>query len=273
MSVKLLAIDLDGTLLTSQQTIDDFTIDTLKEASRKGIKVVLCSGRPLSGILPFAKKLGISGDSEYAIAFNGAVAQSIDGEVIFSHQLKKTDLDNFLRFRKFANCNIDFETTHKFYSPDRDLCLNMLMNAVFTRNELEIRDEYSDDFKFVKCVFCCNSDLDEVEKLWNKLPQWAFDKYEIVRSFYHLAEITVRGASKGHAVSELAERLSIKEDEVAVFGDQGNDLSMFENPNFYKVAMGNAIEQIKDLATVVTADNDHRGVAKAVKELMKNGAR
>ena len=66
----------------------------------------------------------------------------------------------------------------------------------------------------------------------------------------------------------LAERLKIRPKEVMIFGDQGNDMSMFNNPDFYKVAMGNAIEDIKARADYVTDDNDHNGVAKALKKLV-----
>ena len=67
---------------------------------------------------------------------------------------------------------------------------------------------------------------------------------------------------------ELANRLGFEEDEVMIFGDEGNDISMFSNPHFKKIAMGNAIDEIKDLADYVTDDNNHNWIAKALKKFV-----
>ncbi len=75
-------------------------------------------------------------------------------------------------------------------------------------------------------------------------------------------------ASKGLAIHQLAHRLGFHENEVVVFGDQGNDLSMFENNNFYKVAMGNAISDLKERADLITKDHDDDGIAYALKKII-----
>ena len=62
MSIKLIAIDIDGTLLNEKNELAPATIDAVQAAEAQGIKVVLCSGRPLSGVAPYIKKLGISGE-------------------------------------------------------------------------------------------------------------------------------------------------------------------------------------------------------------------
>ena len=67
---------------------------------------------------------------------------------------------------------------------------------------------------------------------------------------------------------DLASRLKIDQKDVMVFGDQGNDISMFENPNFKKIAMGNAIEAIKEKADFVTKTNDEAGIAYAINKFV-----
>ena len=83
-----------------------------------------------------------------------------------------------------------------------------------------------------------------------------------------LIEINSKKASKGNALRELAKKLNIKEDEVMIFGDQKNDISMFDIAGFYKVAMGNAVSEIKERANYVTKTNNEDGIAYALRRLV-----
>ncbi len=270
MAIKLIAVDLDGTLLSSNNTILPETQRMLRVAVQNGIKVVLATGRPLSGVLNFAKQLGIEGDDQYAIVFNGAVIQTISGRVLMSQELNYQDFNNMLRFQRLSHVNVHFETTKYFITTDRDLSVQMQINAALTDNIMKVRDrkEIPKDFTFNKVGFTSTEGADQVEKLWNSSPDWAFQTYDIVRSFDSIIELNALGASKGNALMDLASRLKIAQKDVMIFGDQGNDLSMFSNPNFMKVAMGNAISEIKDKADYVTDDNDHNGIAKALKKFV-----
>ncbi|WP_297951431.1 Cof-type HAD-IIB family hydrolase [uncultured Lactobacillus sp.] len=270
MAIKLIAVDLDGTLLSSNNTILAETQRTLRVAVQNGIKVVLATGRPLSGVLNFAKQLGLEGDDQYAIVFNGAVIQTISGHVLMSQELNYQDFNNMLRFQRLSHVNVHFETTKYFVTTDRDLSVQMQINAALTDNIMKVRDrkEIPQDFTFNKVGFTSTEGADQVEKLWNSLPDWAFQTYDIVRSFDSIIELNALGASKGNALMDLASRLKIAQKDVMIFGDQGNDISMFSNPEFMKVAMGNAIGEIKDKADYVTDDNDHNGIAKVLKKFV-----
>lgn len=270
MAIKLIAVDLDGTLLSSNNTILPETQRMLRVAVQNGIKVVLATGRPLSGVLNFAKQLGLEGDDQYAIVFNGAVIQTISGRVLMSQELNYQDFNNMLRFQRLSHVNVHFETTKYFITTDRDLSVQMQINAALTDNIMKVRDrkEIPKDFTFNKVGFTSTEGADQVEKLWNGFPDWAFQTYDIVRSFDSIIELNALGASKGNALMDLASRLKIAQKDVMIFGDQGNDLSMFSNPDFMKVAMGNAISEIKDKADYVTDDNDHNGIAKALKKFV-----
>ena len=138
-----------------------------------------------------------------------------------------------------------------------------------TKNQLWIQDrsDFKKDFTFAKAVYQCD-DPDQVDRLWNRLPDWFFQSYAVVRSWPEVVEVGSLAASKGYAVSELASRLGLSNSEVMIFGDQGNDRSMFEIPDFKRVAMGNAIDEIKDLADYVTDTNERDGIAKALRKLV-----
>ncbi|MBS4914480.1 MAG: HAD family phosphatase [Lactobacillus delbrueckii] len=250
MAIKMLAIDLDGTLLTDSKTILPGTYKALQEAKAAGIKIVLTSGRPLSGIKGYAEELGLSGSEEYAILFNGAVVQNLDGRVLISHDL-------------------DFETPDRFYTLDKKISIRLQIDGAETKNQLWIQDrsDFKKDFTFAKAVYQCD-DPDQVDRLWNRLPDWFFQSYAVVRSWPEVVEVGSLAASKGYAVSELASRLGLSNSEVMIFGDQGNDRSMFEIPDFKRVAMGNAIDEIKDLADYVTDTNERDGIAQALRKLV-----
>ncbi|RHX82639.1 Cof-type HAD-IIB family hydrolase [Lactobacillus helveticus] len=256
MAIKLIAVDLDGTLLSSGNTILPETQRMLRVASENGIKVVLATGRPFSGVLP--------------IAFNGAVVQTIAGKVLMSQELNYQDFNNMLSFQRLSHVNVHFETIQYFLTCDHDLSIQMQINAALTNNIMKVRErkDISQDFTFNKVGFTSWEGNDQVEKLWNNLPSWAFDTYDIVRNFDSIIELNALGASKGNALMDLASRLKIDQKDVMIFGDQGNDISMFSNPNFMKIAMGNAISTIKDKADYVTDDNDHNGIAKALKKFV-----
>ena len=266
MAIKLIAVDLDGTLLSSSNTILPETQRMLRVASENGIKVVLATGRPLSGVLSFAKQLGLSGDDQYAIVFNGAVIQTIAGKVLMSQELNYQDFNNMLRFQRLSNVNVHFETTKYFLTCDHDLSGQMQINAALTNNIMKVRErkDIPQDFTFNKVGFTSWEGSDQVEKLWNNLPSWAFDTYDIVRSFDSIIELNALGASKGNALMDLASRLTNGQKDVMIFSDQGSNISMFSNAIIMKIAMGNAISAIKDKADYLTDDNDDYAIATAL---------
>ncbi len=270
LSIKLIAVDLDGTLLTSTKQILPETEKILKQADSQGIKVVLASGRPLSGVMPFNQQLGLIGKKQYDIVFNGAVIQDLAGNLLMNEEMNYRDFTNMRRLQRLAHVNLHFETPECYWTCDRDIGVNLADSATNTNNVIKVRkaEEIPQDFAFNKVGLSVLSDVKEVDKLWENIPQWAFAKYDVVRSFSTIVEINIKDASKGNALMELADRLKIRPDQVMVFGDQGNDISMFSNPDFKKIAMGNAIEMIKENADFVTDDNDHDGIAKALKKFV-----
>lgn len=270
MSIKLVAIDLDGTLLNSHNVISLENKRTIQEVRNNGVKVVLASGRPLSGVIPFEQELGINGEDEYAVVFNGAVVQTLAGRVLMSKKMTYQDFLTMLKLQRLARVNLHFETTNGFYTCDHDLSVQMQINASFTNNVMKVRNknEIPQDFIFNKVGFTADLASNEIEKMWKNIPAWAFEKYDIVRSADNCIELNTKGASKGDALADLADRLGLEENEVMIFGDQDNDRSMFANPNFKKIAMGNAISSIKDRADYITATNDANGVAKGLKKFV-----
>lgn len=121
MAIKLVAVDLDETLFNSGNAISLEILRTLQVAHGMEIKVVLASGRPLSGVIPFEMQLGLEGSKEYAVVFSGVVVQDLSGKVLMSQKMDYRDFEIMLRLQRLAHANLHFGTTERFWTLDRDL--------------------------------------------------------------------------------------------------------------------------------------------------------
>jgi HAD superfamily hydrolase (TIGR01484 family) len=128
------------------------------------------------------------------------------------------------------------------------------------------RADFTPDFRFLKSEF--TGTAEQIIAFKRNLPAWFTQDYSVVQSNAYTLAVTSKKASKGAAVKKLAEKLGFDQSEVIIFGDQGNDLSMFQNPHFFKVAMKNGIEPVRSRANFVTLDNNHDGVALALNKFV-----
>ena len=251
---------MDGTLLQSNNQIGEETRKALKKADSLGIKVVPASGRPLPGVIPYMNELGITGDNNYAVLYNGGLVQSISGRVLISHQFNFAEFEKMLEIQKRnSGVNLHFMKEYEYWTLDRKISLKMAKMSFVSGATFVIKDfnEIPEDFRFIKAEF--TGSVAAMDKLPEYFPVGFTEEYNVARSDPQIWEINKKAASKSNGIHELA---------VMIFGDQGNDMSMFENFDFKKIAMGNAIEAIKEKADYVTDDNDHNGIAKAIKKFV-----
>lgn len=266
MAIKLIATDMDGTLLNDQKEISSANLAAIKAADQAGVKTVLATGRPLNGVKKYVKEMGISGPNEYVLTFNGAYVQDLAGGVVVEHALKYDDFLQWDYLTNLYNSYVHFETLNHFYTPDLDLNPYMTAESFLTEMPIRIRSpkEIRQDIKISKIMVTDHpAQLNEFIK---KVPAEMYEKYQITQSEEFFLEINNKEASKGRSLLELAQKLGLKPSEVMILGDQGNDLSMFEQPDFFKVAMGNAIQVIKDHANEITGTNQENGFAQAVEK-------
>lgn len=265
MKIKLIAVDLDGTLLRSDHQIGENTQQLLSQLSKTGIKIVPTSGRPLTGVLPYAEALDLTGEN-YAVLYNGALVQNLTGKKLVRHGLDQASAIALLKVQQLTQSNLHFMREDGFFTLDHRLSLQMAKSSFLTSLPLIIMPQVPADFSYLKAEF--TGTPDEMDQLGAAFPAWLSNQYNVARSDPQIWELNTPLASKGNAVHELAARLGIEDDEVVVFGDQGNDLSMFQNPNFFKVAMGNATSALKERANLVTKTNDDEGIYDALERLM-----
>lgn len=263
---KLIAIDMDGTLLNSDRIITDRTKKAISEARKKGKYVVLCSGRPIEGIERFLVELNMNTEDDYVISFNGSLVQhAAKKDVIGKKALKGSDLKFLYEVSKKLCVNI-----HGF---SKEGCITPKMSKYTMLegelNGIEVKEfDYNNidnDEDIMKVMM-----IDEPEILDNvikNLPKDLYDKYTVVRSMPYFLEFLNKEANKGVGVKMLSDYLNIKREEVICVGDAGNDLHMVEYAGL-GVAMENATEDLKKAASYITKSNDNDGVAEVIEKYM-----
>lgn len=270
MSIRLIALDIDDTLLDSQGKLLPNTITTIKKVTTSGIKVVLCSGRPLAGVKPYDAALGIDGDDQYAIIYNGAVIESVSGRVVAKHLVKNEDYRKMTSYAQHQQIAFNVLDEHSLiYTADHDVNRITVVQAWENSAGLLIRtpDELPDNFEIAKGLFVGEKDqLDAIEA--GVRATFGQDFY-VVRAGQNFLELMNPVVNKGQALKDLAMALHLSANEVMAVGDERNDIPMFKFAGT-AVAMGNGIELAKLNADYVTDTNDNDGLAKAIQKFALN---
>ena len=201
--IKLIAVDMDGTLLQSNNQIGEETKQALKRADEAGIKVVPASGRPLPGVIPYMGELAISGDDNYAVLYNGGLVQSISGNVLISHQFDYDEFRKFIQLQKQnPGVNLHFMKEHDYWTLDRRLSTKMAKMSAVSGAPFVVKDfdEVPADFQFIKAEY--TGPKNKLDRLEQNIPEWLKD-YNVARSDPMILEINKREASKGRGVHQF----------------------------------------------------------------------
>lgn len=263
---KLIALDMDGTLLREDKTISQNTKEAIKKAKEKGVKIVLASGRPIEGIERYLEELELLDQDDYVVSFNGAIVQNTNTkEVVSRITLTGQDLEYLYQLSQELGVNI-----HAF---SKDGCITPRMSA-YTILEGEINgiavhevdfNEVPKNEELIKIMMIDEPEI--LQKAIEKLPKEVYDKYTVVRSAPFFLEFLDKRVNKGAGVEALAKCLNIKQEEVICMGDAGNDEHMIHYAGL-GVAMENAFEEVKAIADFVTKSNDEDGVAYVIEKFI-----
>lgn len=265
MKIKLIAIDIDGTLLNEKNELAQATIEAVQAARDAGIKVVLCTGRPLTGVKGYLDQLGLSGDDQYVVTFNGALAQTISGKVLVHHTL---DYDQYRKLEQLSHqlgTHFHIETDQHIYTANKNISDYTIGEAFLVKMSVRYREvsEMPADLTVSKVMFIDHPAI--INQAVSQLPDDFKDDFYFVQSEPFFLEAMNKAASKGNTITGLAADLGIDISDVMAIGDQGNDLSMIQAAGF-GVAMGNGIDEVKDAAQAVTLTNREDGVAAAIRK-------
>lgn len=263
MDIKILALDLDGTLTNSEKKISSHTKETLQRAMEDGVTVVLASGRPLVGIKPLAKELELSKYSGYILAYNGG--QIIDchtGGEVYQKVLNPERIASIYEVaRKFDVAMLTYDGEDIITEDDTDpyVLRECFINKVKVRKIEDIVSHVT--YPVPKCLV-----VGEHEKLLpvrDYLKEKYGDELSIYFSELFFLEIMPLGVEKSASLELLLNRLQLSREELMACGDGLNDITMLQYAGL-GVAMGNACKEAKEVADYITVTNNEDGVAKAV---------
>ena len=272
--IKLIAIDMDGTLLNEKKHIDKAQKEAIHEAVEAGIKIVLCTGRPLYGILPFYEELGLSElDSEgYVILNNGcSIHKTKDWKLIDQVNFTSDDIDYLYKFSEGYDINFTLVNDYYYFNiDDRKPTDELITDAGFVFSDItniSLKEAKNGKHKIIKIMFLGNPNI--MANFQKENESILKDKYSSVLSQPYIYEILPKGNNKGTGLKKLAKKLGIKQEEIMAIGDGNNDIEMFEYAN-YSVAMENGTELAKKAAKYETDSNENDGVAKAIRKYALN---
>lgn len=287
---KLIAIDLDGTLLNSYGKISDRNKETLKKAMQKGTEIVLTSGRGGASVENLANEIGAN---HYMICGNGAM--------IYDLQKQKRIYDNFLSQKKILQLIEICEENSIYYSiytQDSIITKNLNYNVLFYHQENANKPDNKKtnihivqniyeyvanrlENDYIKVTICDDNniifqsiikklrkvkgiDVLDVGHMSRKVIKSGTEEFSIE---YFYTEVSSQNVDKWTAISYLIEQIGISKEEVMAIGDNINDQTMLENAGL-GVAMENSAPYIQKMAKKVTASNNDDGVAKIIEEML-----
>ncbi|SFB27898.1 Cof-type HAD-IIB family hydrolase [Clostridium frigidicarnis] len=277
MKYKLMCTDMDGTLLNGNHEISRESIEVIKKAHDKGVKIAVCTGRLHSSAFYFANLLGINAP---VISSNGAFIREKDRDkVIYKKTIDKNSLQEILKVCKEYNLNPYFHTPNRVMGEKEMHSAKIYMdfNKHLPKEEkihIDIikEDQWDEIFEkykheIVKAIVIEDKNSKALKYAKDKLKK--VEQLEVVSSMSNNFEIMNREVSKGRAVETLAKYYNISKDEIICIGDNENDISMIKYAGL-GIAMENGCDEIKKVAQYITDTNINDGVAKVIKKFILN---
>ena len=274
MEIRLIALDLDGTLLNSAKKITDHTLNVLERAAKKGLYIVPSTGRSVSGIPNILTDLSFI---HYALTLNGAVVVNIKTKEIIHECVYTFDEALYLwdliqKYDALPDCSINGElymeqqTFLKLPDYTNDPKRIILMKQ--TRKETDnIRKMLLQENAASAKMNLLFADSGIRQKARQELEQLPF--VDVSSSLDSNLELNRKGGNKGNGLKKLTEHLGLRMDEVMACGDSDNDITMIEAAGL-GIAMANAVPKILNIANAVTLSNDEDGVAYAIEKWVFN---
>lgn len=279
---KLVAIDLDGTMLNQYGIITEKTKKAISKAQEKGVEVMIASGRAITSVKRFSKEIN---SNKYFISGNGAITYDIkNNKILYENILSKTKA---LKIIKICEENSIY---YNVYTENGIIAKNLSYNTLYyykdnltkpdeNRTHINIVENVYDYFeqreeKILKIMICdehktvFNSivrklkELSEIEVLEvshmsRKIIKQGTD--EIALEYFY-TEVSAKDVDKWNALEEIIVLMNISKEEVVTIGDNANDLKMITNAGL-GVAMGESAPYVKQSADIIAPTNDEDGVA------------
>lgn len=265
MKYKLIVTDIDNTLLNSEKELTPVTRDALIKAQQNGVKVVVASGRLPYGVRPYAQALDVSAYGGWYMGFNGGVIINSRGEMTVTGHLDSRYIEPVYDILRPTNATVMVHKGDIIYADTKVNAYTHIESDVIGL-PLNVVDDLPSiiDWELPKILISGEpAELKEIEK---RLISALGDEVDIYLSMPWFLEVMPKGVNKGMGLRRICEAEGIDLSETIAFGDSYNDIFMIRDAGM-GVAMGNAEEEVKEAADMITDDCDSDGIAKALKKL------
>lgn len=276
MKYKILVLDLDGTLTNSKKEITKPTLEALLDIQKKGVKVVLASGRPTVGVLPLAKQLHMNEYGSYVLSFNGARITDCRSGTIISNRLlpKHVYRPAFELARKYAQYGVDL-ITYDEAAVGTDRIISGFKPNKYTQLEADINhipvvtvDDLPSYVTWDINKLLGTGEPEYIDRLRRDAIEYFGSDLGIYCSDPFFLELVSPGVDKASSMDILLEKLGLIREEMVCIGDGYNDISMIEAAGL-GVAMANAQPAVLEAADYVTKSNNEDGVAAVIDKFIR----
>ena len=253
--IKLVALDMDGTLLTDDKKITPKTKECLSVLTDKGISVVIITGRSYEALKPYKEELGLDTP---VICYNGSqIVDGKTGRVIKNYLLPDKSSRYIIDFARKHNIHVQAYKEGVLYFEKRRPESDMYESHV-NLNGLIVDFDSMDPLGFTKMMYV--GDHENLRKAMAEIEAAIGSSTSIMFSNTEFLEFMLKGVSKGKALHMLLSDMHITPDKVIAFGDGDNDVSLIQAAGT-GVAMGNASPAVKEAADITAPSNNEDGIA------------
>lgn len=267
--IKLIAIDLDGTLLREDKTLSKGNIEALHQAHEAGYDIVICTGRPLSGVRPIFEAIDLPEGDYYMIINNGCTTLSTKKwEILGKEELTLNDMHRLYQLTEDHKVQLTLFDLDHYLVVEEEASQLVAKDADMVHNQPKTVHE--EDLSRYVPIFQAMyvGEPTAVDAFQTQHEAGLETDFNTVRSQDILFEVLPKGASKASALQALSQKLGYRREQVMALGDANNDLEMLRFAG-YSVAMGNGNAAVKEIADFITLTNDDDGVAYAIHKLIE----
>ncbi|UGQ07394.1 bifunctional Cof-type HAD-IIB family hydrolase/peptidylprolyl isomerase [Streptococcus anginosus] len=253
--IKIVFFDIDDTLRVKDTGYIPDSIKTVfKQLKEKGILTGIASGRGIFGVVPELKAL----QPDFFVTLNGSYVEDKKGNVVVQHAIPKEMVEAYIAWTKKVGIDFGLVGSHQAALSTRTPLINEAIDIVYP--DLPVQPDFYQDYN----VYQMWTFEDIGDSL--QLPKDLGEQLRLVRWHPHSSDVVLTNGSKATGVAAVAEYLGLKPENVMVFGDELNDLELFDYAGI-SVAMGISHEKIKAKADFVTKTVEEDGIFYALEEL------
>lgn len=265
MEIKLIACDMDGTLLDSNRKISERTKQAVAKCIEAGKMFIIATGRMYIAAKPYAEQLGL--DVPIVTYNGGLIRGSKSGKVFLEQPIKLEIAQEFLDFIKEKGNYAQYYVGDELYIKEPNKYSYMYGEMQGIHSCIIAKGEEFFTAKERPYKILMSMEPEELPTTMAQFRKRFAGKLDITSSHPMFLELLEPGVNKWQAICKLAEKLGIKQSEIMCLGDSDNDYEMVANAGI-GVAMANATDKVKSGAKIITASNDNDGVAIVLESIL-----